>query len=162
MEEMAAVERRDVDVVIAIVIVIADCAAHAVKLDIQMGLVGYVSERPVVIVVIESRVGFVRCVLRPIFGVNEQDVLIAVIVVVDEAGSAAHCFGEIFLSEGAIVVLEMDFGLRRYVSKADWPRGADHAGSLRSGIFRHRGRRGLRRGSGLRLVRNRSGLLFAA
>ena len=57
----------------------------------------------------------------PIHGVDQQNVLPAVIVVVEEAGPAAHGFRQILFSEGAGVVLEVDAGLGGNVGELDRP-----------------------------------------
>src|ERR1700761_23364 len=76
------------------------------------------------VVVIERGVRLVGFMPGPIVGVNEKDVLIAVVVVIDEAGAAAHGFGEILLPEGSVVVPEVNAGLRGHVCEADRAGGA--------------------------------------
>ena len=55
----------------------------------------------------------------PIHGIDEEDVLPAVVVVVENADTAAHGFRQILLPEGAAVVLEVDAGLCRDVGEVD-------------------------------------------
>ena len=49
-------------------------------------------------------------VAGPVGAVDEEDVLPAVVVVVDEGDARAHGFREPFLAEGAVVVGEVDSG----------------------------------------------------
>src|ERR1700758_2229475 len=93
---MTAVDGGDVDVVVAVIVVIADGASHSVHFDIEAGLAGDIREGSVVIVVIEGGVGIAGFVAGPVHGVDEENVLPAVVVIVDEAGSAAHGFRKIF------------------------------------------------------------------
>ena len=116
---MVAVEGGDVDVVVAVVVVVADGAAHAVHLDVEAGLTRYVGKSSVVVVVVERGVGLARAVAGPVHGIDEENVLPAVVVVVDEADAAAHGFRQIFLAEGAAVVLEMNSGLRGDVGEVN-------------------------------------------
>ena len=55
----------------------------------------------------------------PIFAIDQQDVGIAVVVVVDEGAARAHGFRQPLLSEGAVVVGEMNSGLRGDVAESD-------------------------------------------
>ncbi len=81
---------------------------------------GYVGERSVVIVVIElQRGGAAVGMSGKVFAVDQQDVGIAVVVVVDESAAWAHGFGQILLAEGAVVVGEVDAGLGGDVVKVD-------------------------------------------
>jgi hypothetical protein len=54
-----------------------------------------------------------------VIAVDEEDVGIAVVVVIDEGATWAHGFGQPLFSEGAGVVGEMNAGLRRNVSEVD-------------------------------------------
>ena len=123
-EEMIRSEGGDVDVVVAVVVVVADGAAQPVHFDRESGLPGHVGERAVFVVVIERRKRLAGLVFRPIHGVDEENVLPAIVVVVEKANAAAHGFGKILFSEGAGVVLEVDAGLRGHVGELDGAGGA--------------------------------------
>ncbi len=56
---------------------------------------------------------------REIFTIDEDDVGIAVIVVVNEGAARAHGFGQPLLAEGAVVVGEVDAGLGSDVAELD-------------------------------------------
>ncbi len=53
---MIAAHRRDIEIVEAVVVEVADGAAHPVHLNRQPGLASYVCKRSVVVVVIERGV----------------------------------------------------------------------------------------------------------
>ena len=66
VKELVAVERGDVDVVAAVVIVIADRHAQAIDLDIESAASRYVGERAVAIIAIKrGRGGGVPCGISP-------------------------------------------------------------------------------------------------
>ena len=60
----------------------------------------------------------------PVHGIDEEDVLPAVVVVVEKTDAATHCFGEIFFAERAAVMLKVNAGLRSDVGELDGARGA--------------------------------------
>ncbi len=83
-------------------------------------MLGDVGEGAVVIVVIERGERFsARAVAWPVHGIHEEDVLPAVVVVIENADAAAHCFGEILFAEGAGIVFEADAGLGGDVGEFD-------------------------------------------
>ena len=55
----------------------------------------------------------------PVFAVDQQNVGPAIVVVVDEGAARAHGFRQLFLSEGAVVVGEVNAGLRGDVAECD-------------------------------------------
>ena len=55
--------------------------------------------------------------LWPVHGVDDQNVLPAVVVVVEEARAVAHGFRQIFFPEGPGVVFEVNPSLFGYVGK---------------------------------------------
>src|ERR1700751_1845134 len=58
-------------------------------------------------------------VARQIFAVHEQDIGVAVVVVVKEGTARAHGFGKPFFSEGSVVVREVQAGLGGDVFECD-------------------------------------------
>ena len=118
-------EGSDVEIVVAVVVVVADSAAHAIHLNVEAGLFGDVGECSVVVVAIECRVGLALRVAGPIHRVDKEDVLPAVVVVVDEADAAAHGFRKILFAESAAVAREMDSCLRSDVGELNGTRGAN-------------------------------------
>src|ERR1700704_2100842 len=101
MEEVIGSERRDVDVGIPVVVVVRYGAALPVHSYCEAGLPRDIREGAVLVVVIERWVGCTGCVAGPVHGVDQQDVLPTVVVVVEEADAAAHGFREILFPEGA-------------------------------------------------------------
>ena len=69
VEQAVAFERGDVDVVAAVVVVVADGDAHAVDLDVEAAAARDVGERAVVIVAIE-RGGGVAAARGPVLAVD--------------------------------------------------------------------------------------------
>src|SRR3984957_3107680 len=127
----------DVDIDVAVVVIVADGAPEAVHFNREACLARDIGESSVSIVVIEGREGFARLVPGPVHRINQQNILPAVIVVVEKAGAAAHGLGKIFLSERAAVVFEVNTGLGGYVGELD---GTGRTGGIR-GRFRGWGRR---------------------
>ena len=84
-EEMAAADGRDVEVGVAVVVVVADGDALAVKRLVEPGLLGHVLEVSLAVVAVE---GLGRRRLDLVAGpgrrVDEEQVLVAVAVVVEE------------------------------------------------------------------------------
>jgi len=120
-EKMVRSDRSDVDVHSAVVVIVAHGTALAVDFQRESGLFGYIRERSVLVVVIKRGIGFSGLMAWPIHGVDQQNVLPAVIVVVEETGPAAHGLRQILFSEGAGVVLEVDAGLGGNVGELDRP-----------------------------------------
>ena len=83
---------RDVDVVVPVIVIVADRASQSVHLDCQSGLLRDIGKRSVLIVVVQSGVGVASLVFRPLHRIDQQDVLPAIVVVVDEANAAPHRF----------------------------------------------------------------------
>src|ERR1700677_1791398 len=114
---MILAERRNKNVVVAVVVKIADGHAHAVQFHAQPGFLRYIGKRPVLIVVIQRQRGVLAHMPRPVHTVDEHDVLPAIVVVIDEADAGAHGFREPFLSENTRIVLEWNSVRARYASK---------------------------------------------
>src|SRR5579859_1670569 len=102
----------------AVVIEIAHGDAEAVHLDIQTRALGYVGEGAVSIVVVEAQCGALPLVARPVHAVDEDDVLPAVVIVIQKRAAGAQCLGQIFAAERAAVVLEIDASRRSDFNKA--------------------------------------------
>ena len=83
VKQMVAVERGNVDVVAAVVIVIGHGHAHAVHFDVEAAARGDVGEGAVVIVAVE-RGGGLRPLRRPVLAVDQQDVGPAVAIGIEE------------------------------------------------------------------------------
>ena len=106
---MAAAEGRDVEVGVAVVVVVADGHAHAEERLVEPGLLGHVLEVPLAVVAIEG-LGRRRLdlVAGPVRRVDEEEVLVAVAVVVEERDARAHRLGQELLAAGAVGVDERD------------------------------------------------------
>src|SRR6267154_4261081 len=100
----------DVDVVFAVVIIVADGAAHAVRLHCQARLRGAIGEGSVSVVVVEGGVVFRGAVPWPVHRVYKQDVLGSVVVVIQHADTAPHGFGEVLLAKGTAMVTKGNAG----------------------------------------------------
>ena len=71
------------------------------------------------IVVVELQGGYSARVAGPIFAIHQQDVGIAIIVVVNESATGSHGFRQILLPKRAVVVEEVDSSLRSNVAEGD-------------------------------------------
>ncbi len=136
VKEVIAVQGGDVDIVAAIVVVIANSAPHAIHLEVEARLFCHILEGPVVLVVIKRGIGCECVMTGPVHAVHEENVLPAVIVVVEHAHAAAHGFGKVLLPERTAVVFEMNPCQRRDIDQANRPRRA------RRGLRRRRLGRG--------------------
>src|SRR5713101_5721321 len=116
-------DRGNVNIDVAVVVVVADRASQAIFLESEAGSTGDIGKSAIMIVVIERRERLAAVMFRPISGVDQQDVLPAVIVIVEEACSRPHGFGKVLLSEGAVVVFEVNASLSGYISKLNRARG---------------------------------------
>src|SRR5262249_25571078 len=112
----------DVDVVITVVVVISHCDTDAVHLYTETCLLRYVCEGAVFVVVIERGERLALFVFGPVHRVDEQDVLPAVVIVIDKRTAGADRFGQILLSERAAVVFEMNAGFGGDVGEFDGTR----------------------------------------
>src|SRR6202008_4338151 len=109
----------DKKVIVAIVVVVADAAALTPSAACEACFCGYVSECAVTIVFEEVAGGFLS------FGeafetpaVDEEDVELAILIVVVESDAAAGGFKQIFVfSFAAIKSFCVDAGLRGYVDE---------------------------------------------
>src|SRR5207248_6864542 len=109
----------DKEIVVAIVVVVADSHAHAEHWNGESGFASHICERAVVIVVIKLWGGRRAGMLRPVLAIYDQDVGPAIIVIINKCAAWAHGFRQIFLPEGAVVMNEVNAGLRCNVAKGD-------------------------------------------
>src|SRR5579864_1571013 len=134
-EECAAIEISDVHVVVAIVVIVADCdtKSPAAGSRVQARLSSDVSKGAILIVVVEPglilrAIGFVRSLdgfeRR---AANQQNVGPAVVVVIEEGHPAAHRLHDVALLRTAAGELEIEPGLLGDILKMN---GTD--GRLRS------------------------------
>ena len=122
VKEVVAAESGDVDVVAAVVIVIADRHAEAVDFDVEAAAARHVGERAVAVVAVE-RGGGVAAVRDEVLAVDEEDVEPAVAVDVEEGAARAHGLGEPLLARASGVVGELDSGGGGDVGEADGSAG---------------------------------------
>ena len=64
---------------------------------------------------------------RPVLAVDEENIGPAVAIGVEERAAGPHGLGQPFLSEGAVVVREVNTGLRRDVAEVNLLGGAKRA-----------------------------------
>ena len=118
LEESVRFKATDIDVWVAVVVVIGDSGTHPVKWDSEPRGFSDIGEGVVSVVAIEChRLPFLGRIAFPILSVDEEDVLPSVGVVVDKGASCPHCFWEVFLSEGAGVMDKVDACCRSDVSE---------------------------------------------
>ena len=117
---MALAQRGDEDVVKAVVVVVAHGNAESEHGNRQPRFARDVGECAVAVVVVELQRG--RAGVRvpgKIISVDQKDVGIAVVVVIDEGAARPHGFRQPLLSEGAVVVGEVDARLRGDVAEVN-------------------------------------------
>ncbi len=108
-EEIAAVDRCHVNVGVAIVVVVAHGDALAIKCFVEPGLLGDVLEVALAVVAVQGLSGRgLDLVAGPERRVDEEQVLVAVAIVVEERHARAHRFGQELLSQRTVIVDERD------------------------------------------------------
>src|ERR1019366_3638467 len=99
LEEAVLADRRDQQVGEAIVVVIANGHTHAVHFHRQAGALGDVGEGAVAVVAVEPHGGALAAapgiVGVPAHAVDQQDVLPAVGIVIEECAAGAHGLGQV-------------------------------------------------------------------
>src|ERR1700694_3774470 len=101
-----------VNIFIPIIVIVSDGDADAVHFDGQASLSRNVRERAVLIVVVQRQERFAGLVFGPVHGIDKQNVLPAVVVIVKKSAACAEGFRQILFSKGAGVMFEMYPGLR--------------------------------------------------
>ena len=119
MKKAALAQSAHENVVVAIVVVVANGCAHPVQADCQAGFRSDVSERAIAVVVIELQRGNSAAMSGPVLAVYQQNVRIAIVIVINEGTARSQGFRQVFRAKGAIVVNETDSGGLRDVSKTD-------------------------------------------
>ncbi len=117
MKETALPERTDEDIIVAIVVVVADRNTQAEHRDAESSFAGHVGESTVAVVVIklERRNGVL--VAGPVFAIHDQNVGITVVIVVNEGTAWAHGFWKPLLAKCAIVVGKVNASLSGNVAE---------------------------------------------
>src|SRR5450631_1168676 len=105
---MTLAECSDENIVVPIIVIIADGNSKAEHGDSETSFSSHVGKCAVVIIVIKLRSSLRSWMSGPILAIHQQDVRPAVIVVINKCAAGPHGFRKIFLSESAIVVNEMD------------------------------------------------------
>src|ERR1022692_5277716 len=94
---MVAIERGDVDVFAAVVIVVRNSHTHAVHFHVQAASLGHIAERAVVVVMVERGHGAAATGSK-ILAVDQQNIRPAVSVGIEERAAGAEGFGKILMS----------------------------------------------------------------
>ena len=119
-KEIAAADGRHVEIGIAVVVIIAHGHSLAVKRLVEPGLPGDVLEMSLAVVAVEGLGGRrLDLVAGPVRGVDEEQVLVAVAVIVEKGHARAHRLGQELVAEGAVVVDEVDAGFLGDVDELD-------------------------------------------
>src|SRR5207248_1820227 len=132
-KQSIAAESRHVEIGAAVVVVVGGGSAKRVQLDAESRRRRHVGERAVAVVAIERETRFWACVPRPVRRVEEQDVLPAVAVGIEEQAAGPEGFGQVFAAERAVVVDESEAGRSGDVGERDrrWIPGGRAAGDGR-------------------------------
>ena len=118
-KQSIAAESRHVEIGAAVVVVVGGGSAQRVQLDAESRRRRHVGERAVAVVAIERETRFWACVPRPVRRVEEQDVLPAVAVGIEEQAAGPEGFGQVFAAERAVVVDESEAGRSGDVGERD-------------------------------------------
>ncbi len=120
VEQVIAAECGDVDVVAAVIVVVADGHAQAIDFDVEAAAFGDVGEGAVVIVAIE-RGGGVPAVRSPVLAVDQQDVEPAIAIGIEKGAAGSHGLRQPFLAGAPGIVREVDARSRGHVGEAYRP-----------------------------------------
>jgi hypothetical protein len=93
-----------------IVVEISGGHAHAVHLHIQSGAAGDIGERAVAVIAIEPKRAAPAFVAGPVHPIDEQDVLPAIVIVIEKRAAGAQSFRQEFGAERAAIVMELNAG----------------------------------------------------
>ncbi len=85
---------------------------HSIHLDVQARAPGDIAERSVAIVVVQPERGAPLFVAGPIHPIDQNDVLPAIIIVIEKGAAGAERFRKILAAERAAIVLEINAGWR--------------------------------------------------
>ena len=118
-KQAVATECGDEQVDESVVVVVGGRGAHPVRLERQPRGLRDVGECAAAAVAIQRRQAAGRRPAGPRASVDEEEVLQAVVVDVEDDDAGAHGFGQVLLAEGAAVVTERDAGLRGDVGEGD-------------------------------------------
>ena len=122
MVERVAAVAGYVDIFEAVVVVVADCHAHAVVVlwhSGEAGLFRHIGKRAIGVLMIEPvpelAVGLVgqfavRHRIVDLSAVGEEDVQPSVVVVIEQRDAAAHGLHQVLIRGGGVFVLEVDSG----------------------------------------------------
>jgi hypothetical protein len=131
--EAIAPPRRQVDVDKAVVVVVGGGHPDPVEALRKPRLHGDVGEGAVVVVAIEGGGGFRPLAARPARGVDQEQVLPAVVVEIQEGPARADRLRQELLSGGPAVVDEADLGGRGHVGELDIGRAREGGGRGKNG-----------------------------
>ncbi len=101
-----------VNIFVPIIVIVGDGDSDAIHFDGQARCSRNIRECAVLIVVVQREKRLAGPVLGPVHGIDEQNVLPAIVVIIKKGAARPECFRQILFSKGAGVVLEMYPGLR--------------------------------------------------
>ena len=119
LEKPVLADCGDVEIGISVVVEIACCHAHAIHLDVEAGAARDFGKRAVAIVAVERKSRAAGLVTGPIGAVDEENVLPAVFVEIENSDAWAEGFGKVFAAESTAVVDEADSGVGGDVGQAE-------------------------------------------
>src|SRR5215472_11976914 len=117
MKKVALTESGHKNIIKAVVVIIGNCDAHSVKTDRQPRFGCNVRKFSVAVVVIQLQGRFSVPMPWPVLAVDQENVGIAVVIVIYERATGAERFGKILASECPVVVNKTDSGRLRDVGK---------------------------------------------
>jgi len=118
VKQVVPIERSEIDVILAVVIVVADRYAHSVDFDIKTTPMRDIRKRAIAVIAVES------CSCSTPFRhevppVHEENVGAAIAIGIEEGHAGTHRFGQPLLTGAACVVSEMNAGGGCYVGETD-------------------------------------------
>src|SRR5215471_6328927 len=115
-------QASDIDVIKSVVVKVGNRAAQSIHLDRKPCVSGDVGEGAIFVVVIERRDGSYALPARPAHRVDQQNVLPAIVVIVDEGTTRTQGFREILFARRTAVMFELNSGLCCHIGESNWSR----------------------------------------
>src|SRR5262245_5107248 len=122
---MALPKSGDEKIFVPIVVVVPDSNSETEHRNREPGFLRHIRKCSIVIIAIELWRSCETGMSGPVLTVDDQNVLPAVVVVVNQSAPGPHGLGKIFFSECAVVVDETDARLRGDVAELDLGRSGD-------------------------------------
>ena len=119
VKETALANRGNENIGEAVVIVIGDGNAHTVDFDVETGGTSDVGEGAIAVVTVQVGSGPGALMAGPVHAVHQQNIEPAIVIVIEKSAAGSKSFGKIPGTERAVVVTEVEAGIRCNVGQLE-------------------------------------------